>query len=213
MSSTDDERWVEANSILGRYTTPSAAARQRRRRRTVWLIVVGTALASGVVGGITGGLAASGGHPIDTNEAAPWQYVVGFALSGIGLIGGIASLVSLIRAGQWGVAWRSPTSVLTRRQRKELLREVRGQEPLDPSHLGLAKDLARRLVIQRRQVLVMASFLLLWAGQLIVFHDPLHLTMFGLFVLLGAAAIPLFLRDANRAQRFLHQHDARDSDG
>jgi MFS family permease len=208
VTSTDDERWVEANSILGRYTTPSAAARQRRRRRTIWLIILGTALVGGVAGGVAGALVGSGGHAAHTNEPSTWQYVLGFALSGIGLVGGVVSVVSLIRAGQWGAAWRSPTTVLTRQQRKQLLREVRGQEPLDPTHLALARDLARRLVIQRRQALLWASLVLLWLGQAIVFPDLLHLILFGGVVLLWAIAIPQMLRQSNRAQRFLDRHDA-----
>ncbi len=60
---------------------------------------------------------------------------------------------------------------------------------------------------KRRQVPLMASFLLVWVGQVIVFQDFLHLALLGLIVLLWAAAIPQLLRDANRAQRFLNRHE------
>lgn len=209
MTSADDERWVEANSILGRYPTPSAAARQRKRRRTIWLIVLGTALVAGVAGGFAAALVGSGGHSAHTNEPSTGQYVLGFGLSGIGLVGGVASLGSLIRAGQWGAAWRSPTTVLTRQQRKQLLREVRGQEPLTPAHLFLARDLARRLVIQRRQALLWASLVLLWVGQAVVFPDLVHLVLFGGMALLWAIAVPQMLRESHRAQRFLDRNDAQ----
>lgn len=203
---TEDERWAEADSILRRKATPSAVASQRKRRKRVWLTVVGVALLSGAIGGVIGGLAASGDHVHSADQASTWQYIVGFTLSTLGILGGAAALVSLIRSGQWGAAWRSPTTALTRQQRKDLLRQVRGQRAADPEHLALARHLARQLVIQRRQALLMTSLLLLWIGQVIVFPDLLHVALFGLFVVLGPFAIALILRDARRAQRFLDEH-------
>lgn len=207
MAQTDDERWAEAISILDRTPTPSATARQRTRRRTIWLTILGIGLVSGAIGAVVGGLAASSGDFLGVSEPATWQWVVGLALFGTGLIGCIAALVSLIRAGQWGSPWRAPTAVLTRQQRKHLLRQVRGQRPVDPAHLALTLDLARRLVLQRRTALLMGSLLLLWAGQVIVVPDVLRLGLLGFLVVIVAVAVPQLLRDAGRAQRFLDQHD------
>ncbi|WP_147252098.1 hypothetical protein [Blastococcus sp. TF02-09] len=124
MASADDERCAEADSILNNRSTPTAVARQREQWRAVWLIAAGTVLSVGVVGVALGSGTAAGWHSTDVNEPASWQYAVGFTLLGIGAVGGVASLVSLGRAGLFGAGWRMPASVLTSGQRKELVREI-----------------------------------------------------------------------------------------
>lgn len=153
--------------------------------------------------GLTGGPSSS-----DSSTPATGQLVVGATLSVLGLVGEVVLLVRLFRSKQWRAAWRSPLRVLTRRQRKDLVAQVRGRTAADPARLLLARHLAERLAQQRQLAILYPALLALCAGQTVLFPDAFHLTLAGWFAVLAVVGTPLTLRDGQRAERFLEQHPA-----
>jgi hypothetical protein len=118
----------------------------------------------------------------------------------------LAALVVQFR-GMWPLSmWRRPIDVLTRRQRKELLRGVRGQAPVAPERLPLARHLAELLLLQRfavmPQVALGVNFLGLWIA------DPTDWTL-GVICLFAVMLVVYglyFGREGVRMRRFLDEH-------
>jgi hypothetical protein len=206
----DERRWAEADSILHRTPTPSARARVRGRRRVLVLGLFGVSLLGALVGATA---AAHSGRHLDASGPRTWQVVVGTGCVGLAVAAVGWPAVGQFRSRLWGGAWRAPTAALTRRQRKELYAQVRGQRPADPARLPLSRDLARRLVLQRRTIALYAGLLLLWVGQTITFPDLFHLAGLGGYLVLCGVASAWTLREARRARRFLETTPSTGGDG
>ena len=163
---TDEERWAQAESILAENPTPSATARIRRVRTMLWLFVVGTTVLGLAIGVLAVVLFGHGRHR--ATEVPAWQEITGLAVQAAGIAVEIAGIVILRRRRQWGARWRTPTAVLSRAQRRSLVRQVRGRIPAEPSRLRLTRDLAGRLVDQRGLLVLFVGIALVNVGQTIV---------------------------------------------
>ncbi|TXR57455.1 hypothetical protein [Quadrisphaera setariae] len=204
---SDEERWEQALSIAQGTPTPPALDRQRRRRRDVllWLIgLLAAASAAGFVAGLLfpdafGGPAGNSADSDQRDAVVLVTVLVGFAVEAVGI-------AMLVRARQWGARWRSPVAVLTRTQRRLVLREVRGRVPAHQDHLPVSLDLARRLVSTDGLLVMFAGFSIMQLGRL-VDQSGLVSTLWtsGVLALFLVAAV-LVLRDRLRAQRFLDRH-------
>jgi hypothetical protein len=206
--STDDEaRWAEAQSILDRAPTESAAERLRRARRNRWLLVAGLTLVSLGLGVLVA-LFLLDPSP-DAGEGVPtWRLVVGFTISGLALLFMLVALVVQFRALRRTRAWGSPLHVLTRRQRKELLAAVRGRVPVVPERLPLARHLAELLLVQRLALLVQAGMMVNFVGLWIADPEPYRLVVAAVFCISLLVAGLLLQRENRRAKRFLDAHPA-----
>ncbi|MGZ4572223.1 MAG: hypothetical protein ACXVXU_15235, partial [Blastococcus sp.] len=156
---TDEERWAQAESILANNPTPSAQAQVRRVRTMLWLLLVGTMVLGLGLGVLAVVLFGHGHHR--TSHVPAWQEITGLAVELAGVVVEIAGIVTLRRRRQWGARWRAPTAVLTRAQRRSLVKQVRGRIPAEPARLPLTRDLAGRLADQR-------GLLVLYVGIAIV---------------------------------------------
>lgn len=212
---SDAGRWREALSLLDH--TEDAATKQhlRRRRRTALLIVAGVILIAALGSGFLGMLVASSGHHPAHQQAMHtplWRGILGLAVSLCGLALLIAGLVKRVRSGAFSSDWSAPIIVLTRRQRRHLLRQVDGKTPADPDQLPLARDAAWRLTRQEGMLrLVLSGVALTQVGQLIVLARLRFALLLGAVLLAFAVLAVVLHRRATRAGLFLHNHPPRDT--
>ena len=207
-SPTDDEaRWVEAQSILDRAPTEAAAQRLRQARRKRWLLVAGLVLLSLALAALFAVLLLDP-QPESDEDVPTWRAVVGFTIGGLGLLFMVAALVVQFRALRRNRAWGSPMYVLTRQQRKELLRQVRGQAELIYERIPLARHLAELLLSQRLVLAVQAGLLVSQAGLWIADRETYRLVIVGILGLSVLVAGVLLQRETRRARRFLETHPA-----
>jgi MFS family permease len=210
---TDEDRWAQAEELLHGAPGRVAEQRVRRRRLVVWLAIVGGIVAAGAVG-LAVALVVHGPHHAERPDPPLWREVTGLCLSAAGLIVLIGALVSLWRAGQFGNAWRAPTTALTREQRRSLRRQVRGKAPLEPAHLALARDLATRLTVSLHgNALLFLGLSLGWVGQLVDRPTAGRAAFYGALLLLWLVGLGLGERERRRAKRFLAAHPAPADEG
>jgi hypothetical protein len=141
-------------------------------------------------------------------EVPTWRAVVGFSISGLGLLLMVVALGVQFRTMRPLSAWRGPLNVLTREQRKELLRQVRGLAPIEPERIPLGRHLAELLLLQRYAVLPQVGLMVNFVGLWIADPSSWRLGFTGFFAVLLAACGFLFRREGARMRRFLDQHPA-----
>ncbi len=203
---SDEDRWSEARSLLEREPSGPAERRLRRGRRQRVLIVLAVSLVLGVPVGIASYRFTEGSSGASTADVPTWQELAGLTLAGIGIVVLLVGLVAQLRANQGRSAWHSPLFVLTNKQRKELVRAVRGQATVAPDRLPLARHLASAMLQQRVFLTVYSGLTLLWTGQLIAAPSWWRAVLAGSTVVLFAVGVPLVLRQERQARRFLEQH-------
>lgn len=200
----DEARWAEARSILDRTPTESADQRLRRgRRRTAFLVasilLVSTAVAAALVLLFRGSVEARPHVPT-------WQVVLGFVIAGAGLVLQLCGLVVAWRTNSRLRAWRSPLLVLTRSQQKELLAQVRGRQPIEPTRVPLARLRAEHLLNQRTLLVSWCGLEISWVGLWIAEQTVWRAVMaVGYGLLLGVSWL-VQQRDVRGARRFLDEH-------
>jgi hypothetical protein len=209
---TDEERWTRAEELLR--GTPSRATTDgvRRRRLLVWAATVSAFL---LVGGLGLGVAllVHDPHHVDPPDPPLWREITSLALFLASVIVMVIVLVSLRRAGQLGNAWRGPLTPLTRAQRKGLVRQVSGKEPVDPARLGLSRDLAVRLVVSGRvSGLLFLGLALGWVGRLVDEPTVGWAAFYGAVLLCWPVVLFSSRRQRQRAERFLAEHPAPDGE-
>ena len=205
-SASDEERWVEAQSILDRTPTESAQQRLRRAQRNRWLLVIG--LTTGLIAlSFAGVLLFREGFTSDAEEeVSTARAVAGFSLSGLGLILMFVGLIWQIRAVRRARGYGGPMHVLTRRQQKELLAQIRGRSPVQPERLPLSRHLAELLQAQRLSLVPSAGLLVNFVGLWIASPSTWRLVTIGIFapvLILGAV---VFRRQSRHVRRFLDTH-------
>ncbi|MDP9429893.1 MAG: hypothetical protein M3Q47_13915 [Actinomycetota bacterium] len=206
--SADDVRWAEADALLA--GTPSEAGQRwlRRTRRVRLLVVTGLVVALGALAAVVGVLVVDG--EADPPDVPTWQVVTGFVVMTAGLLGAFVALIRQRRGLRRLHAWRSPLLVLTARQRKELLAQVRGKAPVDPARVGLARLLAEGLLQGQAALGLNLGLMVMWAGQAVAQPSWWRVGVATAFMLLCAASAPFLRRDARRAQAFLDTHPPGD---
>ncbi len=110
--------------------------------------------------------------------------------------------------------WKAPTSVLSRGQRRELGRQVKGLEPVVPERLPLARDLARRTTVSRPwALLAYLGALLLQFGGTLMSPSPWRFALTAGLVVLFAVAMATMERDYRRCRWFLDLNSSPASHG
>lgn len=214
-STLDHEaRWEEAQSILDEAPTESAAERLRRSRRNRWLLIVAFVLLGLALAVL---LALFVFDPLIDNErseedAPTWRAVTGFSLSGLGLLLMVVALVIQFRGLRRVRAWGSPLHVLTFRQRRELLGQVRGRGPDVHERIPLARHLAEVLLTQRLGLPVMAGLVVNFVGLWIVDQETYRLVFIAVLVAVLIGSSSAFRRESRRARRYLDAHPAPPSE-
>ena len=203
-SENDEDRWAEAQSLLDRTPTESAAERLRRWRRLRLSFVLGVSAASLVLALVVVLLV---GHGTASETDPPvWQQVAGLGVEALALVVIVAGLVLQLKGNRRLRVWNNPTVALTRQQRKQLIAAVRGAGPVDPARLPLARYMAELLVHQRTALTGQVGLVVLFAGQWIVSPTAWRLTMSALMFVMWSVSTFLLRRDVGRARAFLDRH-------
>jgi MFS family permease len=210
-SQTDEDRWAQAQSLLERRPTEAAEQRLTRWRRNRLLFLSGFTVA-GLALGLVVVLLVGGDVGGDDVDPPSWQLVTGLVISGAGCVLALTALVAVLKANRRLRVWGNPLAPLTRRQRKQLVAQVRGRSAAEPDRLPLARHMAELLVHQQLVWVTQLSMLVLWAGNWIA--DP---TWWRLAPVVGFGALALtggyfVRRDVTRARRFLETHPAPEGD-
>lgn len=208
MTTDDDARWAQAQSILDEQPTDEASEHLRRRRRAVLAALIGSCVAAVAVGALVFVSLSGDGGPGRADPPA-WQQVTGLVVQGMGLVIEVYGLVVMMRAGLLRKnRWSVPAAVLTRAQRKSLLDQVRGRTAIDPDRLALVRDTARQMLRQRGLLALFVGILLLQVGGALSSPAPWRTVMAGTFVVCYVALFGLMERNARQARRFLAAHPA-----
>ena len=203
----DEARWADAASLLDRAPTGSASRRLRRRRRLSVLLLVAVLLVTAAV--VVAAVVLLGGTATRGEEAPAWQAAVGFVVAGCGLTLQLTALAALWWVARRTRVWRSPLSVLTGAQRKDLLAQVRGGRPLDPARVPLARLLAEQVVGQRTHVVGSLGLGLCFTGLWIASPTAWRAALVCVHALVLAVVWLFVERDARRALRLLRAHPSR----
>ena len=203
-TTTDDERWADAQSLLDRAPTPGAEQRLRRHRTVAWSLVAGGLVVAAAVGLLIGVLVSDDGS--SGPDVPAWRDVASLVVVVVGMVVEIVGVVVAVRAGLFRNVWRQPALVLTRAQRRSLLRQVRGKDPVDPARLPLARGLATQLALQTAMVGVYVGLVVMQIGQAIGSPSTARLAFATGLVVLYVVVLVLLRRQARQAQRFLDQH-------
>lgn len=200
MTSPEQVRWLEWRFPGG---APWADRVRSGRRRTL-----GVGLAVGVVGGagwiylldrIAG--RPDGGRSTDLpvlQESASWVLLV----AGVACI--VVGIVRQSRDGEYAAAATSPLWALSMRQRRSVMRAIRGAEPVHPIDVPFLRDVAARSVMRSGPRWLFAGLLLTQVGGLL--REP---DLRGALVLsFTAAIVGWVLLQTWRARRFLARYPA-----
>ena len=204
----DEERWAQAQSLLDRVPTEPAARKARRQRRN--LVLATAVLALACVGvALVFFLSIAPGSVSSEGDEPLWREITGLVLAPLGAALSVVVLVTVIRSNRRLHAWSgNPMAPLSRRQKRELTRQITGRAPVEPERLPLARYAAEALVAARLTLVQQAAVLLLlvgqWIGEPTTWRLVLLLVIGGLSLLV---AVPLVRRVA-QARRFLEQHPA-----
>ena len=205
----DEARWAEAESMLAGTTSAEAQRRGRRLRNRLLLIVLGAFVLSIALGFLVALIFGSHHHQHRSADSTSWLHVAGLVASSCGLIVEIVALVKMVRSRQRGSAWRSPMLVLTRRQRRSLVQQIRGKRPVDPARLALTRYVAERWEGQSPQIfLVFVGAAMIGVGNVLITPNGFH---YGLAVYLAVLLVLMFVlweRQRRQARRFLEEHPA-----
>ena len=205
VTTSDEQRWADAESILDGVPTEEARRRLRRFRRTVLALVVGLAVVGGVLGGIVGAAGAHRSRPTP-DPAWGWQQTVGLVLGLVGMVVVVVVLVVQWRSGRLRFAWNNPALVLTRRQRKQLSAEIRGRRPAGPRHLRVARALAAHGGSPGLLTALFAGLLLLLVGPALLTPSGGRWLYTGAMCVAYTALMGFAVRSSRQVQRFLAEH-------
>jgi FtsH-binding integral membrane protein len=205
-----DQRWSEAEAVLQGDPNPELRDRIRRRRtriRTLSLAGFGVlCLGSLAVGAALGLHAKATGHDHPRPSPSTAQADTGLALSLLGALIVIVGVVAIVRAGEWGSRWKTPTAMLNRTQKRDLRRQATGLAPADPARLPLSRHLARRVIVSRWILLFFAGLSLSAVGSAVGSPRVWRFGYAALVVLAMGYAAFAVERDVRRARRFLERH-------
>ena len=204
------QRWGAAQRLLDG-DDPGDRAQQQLQRRRVRLRVLCVVLILLPLLVVAVVFALHSGTPTGSAPRLPVpreREVLGLVLSGAGLLTSALGLVRLLRGRGLRKALSAPLAVLSYAQRRELLRQVRGQVPADPSRLALSRTLAELLLDQQATLLILGGQVLSQAGLALVNPHPLRVALVGVFAAVCIVGVPLTVREVRRARAFLARHPA-----
>jgi hypothetical protein len=205
---TDDEaRWAEAQSILEQAPTESAEQRLRQWRQ-LRLLFVAAILLLITVATVLLSVLFRGTFEEQSSDVPTWQAVIGLVIAGAGLLFQGFGVVALWHNNRRLRAWRSPLAALTRPQRKALLAQVRGLQPIEPARVPLARVLAEQLVSQRALMAANVGLGIAFTGQWIASPTVWRAVLAITYGFVMAVAWLFIQRDARRARRFFEEHSS-----
>lgn len=178
------------------------AARARARRAAGAAVAVVLLL----VGVATGLLVDSQRTPLPQQAFPTWRLVVG-ALAGVaGAVMLVVGLVAALRTDVLGAWARSPLRSMGPAARQEVVRQVRGEEPVPLGGLAAACAAAEPTARTGVFVTLLAGLMLSALAQAFLSTSAVVVLVCGFGALLLLWALPLAVRASTRARRFLDAH-------
>ena len=198
----DAANWARAQARLDRVLSEPPnrqAARRRYDRRAVRFVVATVCVAVTVAL-----LAVAVDPPPDSPDDPPaWRLVAGIVL----LVLAVAVLgVRLARPYGSRPRLAVPLASLSKSERAELLRTVRGRTPAAQDRLALARLQAENMLERRLALAPQAGLAVAYLGGWTVVRSAYVTVMAAAFTLLICVSGVLALRDGAAARRFLEQH-------
>ena len=178
------------------------AARTRTRRTTALAVAV-LLLLAGVAVGL---LADAERAPLPQQTFPTWRIVVGAAaaLAGAGSL--VVGVVAALRTDLLGAWSRSPLRTMGPAARQEVVRQVRGEEPVPPGGRARACAAAEPTSRTAPLVLLHAGAMTSALAQAFLSTSAVVVLVCGFGALLLLWALPLVVRASTRARRFLDDH-------
>lgn len=208
VGSTSEGRWLEAEQRISRQMSPE----RRRANRRSWLLLVGAAIAYGVVVGLVRYLADSGNEPApDSAAPLPPAFWVGFALASAGaLIVLIGSVVGFVTK-RLLPTWERVDGALNWPERRSARRQIRGSKPIVEHHEAVVAAIAEQdLRTARALIPCYLGTALMAAGLALTLALPeATAAIAGLLVLLAAFAVWQYCVTVPASRRYLTSEPAR----
>jgi hypothetical protein len=158
-------------------------------------------LADGLILGLNGHLV----HlPTGRGAASAWLWNLRLGLPTAGVVLAFLSLGLSVR----DIATRPAGPILTRTDRRELLRQIKGSDEVDQARLPLARYLAGSLLVKWHMLLLAYCLaLLMMSAALNPFaSDPWLMALTGSTLVLIAVGVLLGVRKNTQVRRFLDRH-------
>lgn len=195
MNSTTQRDWIATYDP----DDPELRATIQRRRRTwIYLLVPVWVVLFTIFNLTTDGLPPSS---LDRWLARTPDWIA-LATFLVGWVAMIAALVLSLRAAPREAVRRNPYYVLTRPQRRRVIRQIRGTLPVEPHEVPFLRDVARAREAQRFAVVSMVGVVFL-AASAAMLGDGSEVTVPTVLVLVPAVIGGIGLRAADEARRFL----------
>ena len=205
----DQDRAVAALNLAGGGDSAGAQELlQRGKTRAIRMRIV-LVLGSLLVGGAIGLILGDRGRASDGSSVAHWRTVAGPALLIAAFLLELVVIVARVKSGQFKAGWRSPSLVLSRSQRRGVLRQIRGRAAIDESMLPVSRQLAGLLRQNRSIIGLFVAVPLIFLGQALPQNAPFRWWLAIFMVVVYLVLIVLIYRDSTRAERFLthYPHD------
>ena len=201
----DEERWADAEELLARWRPEPVERGRARDRRDDQLFVAATVLVGAAVA-LALALLGVDPSPDPGGEPTAWRAVTGLVVACVGLLFLLASAALRVPRRRPPMAWGSPLRELTARQRRQLMRQVRGRSPVEPERVGLARQTAAELLARRGSAVIQTGFTVafigFWMGDRSLGRTLLTLLFLVAFTVVAVQA----WRDGRSARRFLEQY-------
>jgi hypothetical protein len=187
VSSTDEERWLEAEQRIA----PQPSPERRRAGRRAWLLTICAAVGYGVLAALIRALLPHSSTAASSDDSAlPSTSWIGLATAGAGLIVVLAGLVVGLVTKRLRPTWERVDGALNRSQNRTVRLQIRGKEPVDPQHQAVVRAVAEQDV--RTAAALIPCYIgtaLMAVGLMLVLDLPeLTAVLAGLLVLLAATA-------------------------
>jgi hypothetical protein len=118
----------------------------------------------------------------------------------------VVGLFWQVRAARRARSYSSPMYVLNRRQKKELLAQMRGRSPVQAERVPLARHLAELLQAQQVSLVPSVGLLVNFVGLWIAAPSTTRLVIVAVYAPVVLLAAVLFRRESRRMRLFLATH-------
>ncbi|TNM61950.1 hypothetical protein FHN55_16710 [Streptomyces sp. NP160] len=183
--------------------------RQARRGKAAFAAVVLSLTATGLV--VAYGQHSASGAAASTTSSASWSRLgLQLGLTALGLALLVTGVVVIVRSGYWRASARGPLSALDRPERRLVMRQLRGQQPVDTAdqpHMLVLLAVAAGLRRPWGYLLLVCGMVTNVAAQAVgAARPPALVWVWVLCLVLFAAASVRLLHDKKVAERFLDRY-------
>lgn len=198
-TAAEEQQWLAA-----RFPERSPADTLRRAQFRRAALVIAVIVVAGLIGGVAGA-GVFGSDPGPGHDPPAWRQVMGLALIFAGVVVEFVGIARLAKRGLTRANWRSPLLALSIRERRRILRQMRGSIPQVAEDAPLVRGHAQRIARQQPLLLVWGGLVVLQSGQMLNTHGA-TVWFFAVASIAMVIAGAFFARDLGAARRYLDQN-------